>query len=326
MEECCSLLVICNTKSEARNLFQKMQSIAQDNQWKIYHLSTSMCQQHRMDVLKTIEKQLKILQAKGGESECSQKIICISTQLVEAGIDFSFESVVRVIAGMDNLAQAAGRCNRSNEYGRICKVYLIRLQDENLGMLQEIYKAQISTMMVLEKYESCIENLLLKDEAIRQFYHFYFEEIQTYRKYPIEDNKWYLVNLLANQNSSEKKKTSQQFIFRQPFKTVAEKFQVYDNDTIDILVPYEDGTKLIQDLKRLEAEGGFFNISHMTELLQKAKHFTVSIFENQKKQLLEVGMLDPLFEERILVLNEKAYHEDYGIGDITEPEVASFIF
>ncbi|WP_330846316.1 helicase-related protein, partial [Streptococcus suis] len=71
----------------------------------LYHLSTNMCAQHRLDVIQEIKNQLKD----------DVPLICISTQLIEAGVDVDFERVVRSYAGLDSIVQAAGRCNREGK-------------------------------------------------------------------------------------------------------------------------------------------------------------------------------------------------------------------
>ena len=67
-----------------------------------------MCPQHKLDTLREIRNAL---------SERAKKIICVSTQGVEAGVNFSFGCVIRSKAGLDNVIQAAGRCNRHKELG-----------------------------------------------------------------------------------------------------------------------------------------------------------------------------------------------------------------
>lgn len=61
-----------------------------------------------------------------------QPLICVTTQLIEAGVDISFRCVVRSMSGLDHAAQAAGRCNRNGEYD-CCSVYLIQLEEEKLA-------------------------------------------------------------------------------------------------------------------------------------------------------------------------------------------------
>ena len=74
----------------------------------------------------------------------SQKVICVSTQLVEAGVNFSFGCVIRSMAGLDNVIQAAGRCNRHKEFGKLGAVYIVKMSEdaEKLTYLKEIQNAQ----------------------------------------------------------------------------------------------------------------------------------------------------------------------------------------
>jgi hypothetical protein len=60
--------------------------------------------------------------------------------------------------------------------------------------------------------------------------------------------------------------------------------------------------------------------------MQEIKPYTISIFQYQKKQLEEYGFLEYLFDGRILILDKKAYHNDYGLGLISEPKVDAYIF
>ena len=100
----------------------------------MYHLSTSMCPKHREKTLDRIGKTPGL-----GKTE---KVICVATQMVECGIDFSFESVIRIEAGVDSIIQAAGRCNRSYEWKKICQMFIVRLKNEKLGPLHSIREAQ----------------------------------------------------------------------------------------------------------------------------------------------------------------------------------------
>ena len=89
------LLCIVDRRSDARTLHALMPP-------GTVHLSALMCGAHRSRVLRDIRERLKT----------AELVRVISTQLVEAGVDLDFPVVYRALAGLDALAQAAGRCNR----------------------------------------------------------------------------------------------------------------------------------------------------------------------------------------------------------------------
>lgn len=324
MKEQESLLVICNTKSEAQKMYEKMEVVAESEGWYICHLSTSMCQKHRMYVLEELQEKLFKLQEGLHNQNKTQKVLCISTQLVEAGVDFSFECVVRVLAGIDNLAQAAGRCNRSNEYDHKGKVYLINLKNENLSMLKEIVNAQNSTRNVLIDKSVEKEESLIGEWATKQFYHYLFQgkDVRRNIKYPIENyGVLFLADLLANKNEYTHK--NEYSFLQQPFKTAGKKYQVFDDQTFDVLVPYEDGKVLIESLRDME-ENEFF-LPALEQIIKKVKRYTISIYQWQKDKLWEEGLLDSLFEDRLLILNERAYDSMYGLNPGAEQSVEDYI-
>ena len=90
-------LCIVNNRRHARALYEAIRK--EPGAW---HLSTLMCAQHRSAVLRQIRQLLK-----DGEP-CR----LVSTSLIEAGVDVDFPAVFRAEAGLDSIAQAAGRCNR----------------------------------------------------------------------------------------------------------------------------------------------------------------------------------------------------------------------
>lgn len=73
----------------------------------------AMCMAHRRIVLNNLQAVLDDL--KSTPQTSGKKVICVSTQVIEAGIDISFERVIRLSAGMDSVIQSAGRCNRNGE-------------------------------------------------------------------------------------------------------------------------------------------------------------------------------------------------------------------
>ena len=120
-----SVLVILNTKRAVNKLFDTLRERISDDV-QLFCLTTYLCQKHRDDVMDKIKKHL---QKKSGPS-----LICISTQLVEAGVDLSFDCVIRSLTGLPSIIQAAGRCNRHGNDK--CKdVYLVYCADEDARYL-----------------------------------------------------------------------------------------------------------------------------------------------------------------------------------------------
>ena len=103
------VLTICNTRRQARETFELIRQ-----EGGVFHLSALMCPAHRKEILKKIRWTLQ----KGD--------LCrvVSTQLIEAGVDIDFPVVFRSIAGIDSIAQAAGRCNREGLLQGIGQVFI----------------------------------------------------------------------------------------------------------------------------------------------------------------------------------------------------------
>ncbi len=95
-------LCVVNTRQDARDLYAELTALKPDD---TFHLSTWMCPAHRRDVITAIRERLK----------AGTPTYVVSTSLIEAGVDLDFPAVFRALAGLDSLAQAAGRCNREGK-------------------------------------------------------------------------------------------------------------------------------------------------------------------------------------------------------------------
>lgn len=134
------VLCIVNTRTDCRKLHGLMPA-------GTIHLSAFMCGEERSEVISSIKIKLRN----------SEPIRVISTQLVEAGVDIDFPVVYRALAGLDSIAQAAGRCNRENklaEQGKHGKVIVFNPpKSAPVGMLrkgEDACKTIIRTQYVLE--------------------------------------------------------------------------------------------------------------------------------------------------------------------------------
>lgn len=134
-----SVLIVCNTKKKAKILFEQLK---QKSKIQVLHLSTNMCQAHRMRIIDDVKKKLN-----NGE-----KLILCSTQLIEAGVDMDFPIVFRELAPLESIIQSAGRCNREGklEYG---KVFLFQLEESGQPSKQYETFAQFAQLCYQNKEE-----------------------------------------------------------------------------------------------------------------------------------------------------------------------------
>ena len=154
-------LAIVNLKKEAREIFQCLERLDVNHEFELIHLSTAMCGRHRTDCLNRIGALL--------DPGNPKPVICVSTQLIEAGVDISFACVVRAMAGLDSIMQAAGRCNRNGESVEPKNVYVYPLKDEDSmeRYLPDIAMGKQLTLQIMENYPG---KDLLSSNILEQYY------------------------------------------------------------------------------------------------------------------------------------------------------------
>lgn len=106
-----AVLAIVNARRDAADLVHAVDTDAPDAE-RTLHLSAAMCGQHRADAIAEIRRRLAA--RRDGDR---RPLRVVATQLVEAGVDIDFPVVLRALAGLDAIAQAAGRCNREGSLG-----------------------------------------------------------------------------------------------------------------------------------------------------------------------------------------------------------------
>lgn len=110
---------VVNTRKAARDLYNELRNAGAAN---LFHLSTSMCPAHRLTVLGRLRKSLV-----AGE-DC----LLVSTQLIEAGVDIDFPFMLREMAPLESIVQAAGRCNREGSLGQRGELLVFKSVDGGL--------------------------------------------------------------------------------------------------------------------------------------------------------------------------------------------------
>lgn len=304
LEEEESLLLICNTKKEAAELYTHLRS---DTDAACFHLSTSMCMAHRMETLRNIQACL----------DSKMRVVCVATQLVEAGVDFSFACVIRIAAGLDNAIQAAGRCNRSGEFGRICKVYIVRLIAEKLSHLPEIFQSQAALSGLLEAYQKApqtYERSLTSARSISEYYQrLYVNQNADAQEFPLPKLGTTMYKLLGCNAGFWSKCQGEKghYYMRQAFQTAGAHFEVFETHTIDVLVPYGGGAEIIADL---QSERALWDVKYCMMILEKAKRYSISLYEYEIRTLREQDALLSVQEGLTFALREGYYSQESGFS------------
>lgn len=299
-----SLLVVCNRKDEAEQLYRAVKGEAEES----CHLSASMCAAHRRDTLARLKTAL-------GQGK---KCFCAATQVIEAGVDISFQRVIRLTAGMDSVIQAAGRCNRNGEQAELAPVYIVTCQGEKLGRLPEIKMAKDASVELLYLFGQSPEKFdgdLFSDRAVRAYYRALYRQMaKGYQNGPTARKGVFLLDLLScndvyrhNEDASVSR-----FCMAQALKTAGNLFRVFDDAGRDLVVPYREGKTLIAELTAQKAEDPAF----LAQWLRRAKPYTISVYEHQLRRLGNavteyggVAVLDPDFydaEIGLRLLKEKS--------------------
>lgn len=305
LQSASSLLIICNTKGQAKHLFTKLSHVELAGKTvPCFHLSTAMCPKHRKDVLEEMEKHL---------AHREEKLICVSTQLIEAGVDISFSRVIRIAAGLDNVAQSSGRCNRNGEFGDVCPVYIVKWKGEDLGSLQEIADAKNALLTVMDRFQSepeRFESDLLSPAAITMYYDEFFKEKKgNGQNYPLQEKGVSLYQLLSDNSKWIGSRNKGVYSLNQAFHTAGKEFHVFHEDTIDVIVPYGKGNQIITELCSGRAKREY---AYQKEILKKSNLYSISLFEYQRKILEGKEGLHWL-DDGIAVLRPDFYNGETGL-------------
>lgn len=240
-----------------------------------YHLSALMCGQHRSEIIKTIKQKLRD----------RESVRVISTQLVEAGVDLDFPVVYRALAGLDSIAQAAGRCNREGELADLGKVVVFNPPKKApMGILR---KAADTTRSII--------STSVQDPLDYELFEKFFAEL--YWKANSLDSKG-IVSLL-NPYQTDLQECS---IY---FRTAAEKFQIIDGSLQKtILVRYGEGERLIDLLKSKGPD---------RRLMRKLQRYTVNVYNHDFNQLLRRGSIEEVCPKIFALTTNLDYSEDTGL-------------
>ncbi|MGN1350788.1 MAG: CRISPR-associated helicase Cas3' [Anaerovoracaceae bacterium] len=306
LKETDSVLIICNKKSEAAELFRYL---SENDNYNVFHLSASMCMSHRENVLQELRTSLCQV------PEAGRKTACVATQVMEAGIDISFGRVIRFVAGLDSIVQAAGRCNRNGESAEPAPVYIVDCLGENMNGLKDIANAQAASRSLLTEFENEPERFgcsLTSDDAVSFYYRTLYNNLKKeYMDFIVPEGKS-LFSLLSFNNAYNQAGLFQdcgRYILTQSFRKAGSLFSVFDSDTYDILVPYERGKEIIAEL---QSEQASYNQDLQIRLIEEAKKYTVSVYSGNLRSLEKEGGIYSVCEGSVIILKDNFYDQDLG--------------
>ncbi len=220
------------------------------------HLSAAMCAEHRSAVLTEVRRRL------AADAPC----LLVSTQLIEAGVDIDFPVVFRAMAGLETLAQAAGRCNRELRLPQPGRLIVYRAGKHNAdGSLVESEPPRGSPQLGMRVALTYFEDDGQPDLSDPELFPRYAKRV--FQKQELDKH-----GLIALEKEWD-------------FPEVAAKFRMIEETTISVVSPYGSAMSLVADLRR----GG-----PTRDRFRALQRFTVGLREREFSALYAAGWLEPV--------------------------------
>lgn len=267
------VLCIVNRRRHAQELYWLL-GASEGN----YHLSALMCPEHRHRIVCEIRRRLNQ----------GLPVRVISTQLIEAGVDVDFPVVYRALAGLDSIAQAAGRCNRHGVLTGTGHTYVFRPEDQS-GEVYFRETAQVANQLI------GLHDDLIGRESIRSYFDLYYYQ---------QKSRWDARGILDGFRIDRR---NGDFPFHFSYATVAGKFRLIDDWQIPIIIPYDEVAR--KAIAELRSE----NIPLHRELLRRLQRYTVQISPRLRDDNIRSfeSLRDGQFHT--LVSTDLNYSEDFGL-------------
>lgn len=260
------VLCVVNTRKHARQLYERIQA-----KRGCFHLSALMCPAHRTEVIRKVREALK------SGAPCR----VISTQLVEAGVDIDFPVVFRSIAGVDSIAQAAGRCNREGKLAKNGQVFIFTPE---AGLTPGHFRQAAETAEAILRHHVDPLSLAAVNDYFRHFY---------WLKGAALDQHQILADLAEGAKGDF------------PFRVVAEKFKIIEKGTVPIIISWNSEAERIIGELRYSA--------FPAAATRKAQRFTIQVYPQVLEGLLNAGSVERIHDQYILLINRDLYRQDLGL-------------
>lgn len=261
------VLCIVNTRYHAASLYDRIRGKG------TYHLSARMYPAHRSAKLRRIREAL----------ETGDMCRVVATQLIEAGVDVDFPVVYRAIAGVDSIAQAAGRCNREGR-SPVGDVFVFRPEPRHQpgGWFQ---RTAAITEMVLRKHDDLL-SLDAIDTYFRLLYDFEGDRLDEH----------HIIDLLS-QGASD---------LAFPFRQVGEAFQFIDSPMESVVIPRE--RECVETLETAIRKGPSLGIS------RRLQSYVVQVYQHEFIELSRRRAIEVVAEQYAVLTDLTMYDEETGLS------------
>ncbi|MDO5016060.1 MAG: CRISPR-associated helicase Cas3' [Eubacteriales bacterium] len=305
-----SVLIVLNTKKGVKQLAELLKD--QQKEFEIIYLTTYLCAAHRKEKIAEIKRKL----ANG------DRLMVVSTTLIECGVNLSFEVVVRNLAGLPSIVQSCGRGNRNAEkelgYGYIVS------WNENIKNLANLSAQQTSTKSVIRSLRKVTDTRnadLLSPFAMQEYYRKYFiGSIKKKMAYPINNGNAYLYEYLDSRQIDLLEFAERwPFDLKIAFRFVSERYEVIGNGGSTLIVPYKEGKSLQVEL--LNAQN--LPLSDRYRLLRKIQPYTVNMYINKTPSMNDDSFYTRLCREglyivpgfnNLYIVKDGFYNEEFGVS------------
>lgn len=290
------VLCVLNLTRHARELWEQLtQHLRQlhgfdlpDDEAPI-HLSSSMCAQHRLDLIARIKERLRT-----GHS-CR----VISTQLIEAGVDVDFPEVWRAIGPLDSIVQVAGRCNREGRRAT-GTVHVFQPADHKqpLGVYRSASDQAALTLASFGNPATAAEHLATSSNIFSDYFQALYQVVNTDHAKPgeatIQEDRSYL-----------------------RYREVARKARVIEDSGTPVIIAGDMrgglwAEPLIEELRTRVLAPGQSRFDR--EDLRRLQRFMVNVRHHKFQLLLARQLIRPLLPNlQLYVLDTACYHPALGL-------------
>lgn len=289
------LLCIVNYKADAANLYRLLDETGVRQ--GLFHLSTNLCPEHRFQKLSEIRERLR----------AGEPCRVISTHLIEAGVDVDFPVVYRSLAGLDSIAQAAGRCNREGKRDS-ADVFVFEPAGEGWIKPRDYQKrtAEITQRLLLDRHSPLHEHGWLATETLTQFFR---------ENYWSHEDLWDKHEVLSDDQLRRSPKGVLEFQFRE----ITRRFRLIDDYQTPVFIPFDDKARELLDRLRsnlLDPDHKAAGLERR-QLLRRLQRYAVGVSEpalNSMKSRDVSVLLDDRGEDTgyYELVNDNCYHFELG--------------